>query len=194
MAKRRKKKKVRQTTGTDFIMVDVDNPMFSADHAESSGNPKRIRAVMNARESPIAWMYAHKEQTGITEAQVAAAGRFRRLYETAGGAGVGSIDYMREPVDGSGITDPIGDRMMDAARELVGVNARLGPAGYRLVEQVCGQCLFISQLTPRRREQNKLSGKLKNSLHSLATFWGLQTPSTQSYRKACWNHQRLGGR
>lgn len=183
---RKKRKKVRQkpAAGTGFVMVDVDNPMFSADHAESTGNPKRIQALQNVRESPITWMYAHKEQTGVTEAQVAAAGRFRRLYETAGGAGVGSIDYLREPVDGGGVTDPIGDHMMDAANRLKDVSTRLGPAGYDLVEKVCGQCLFISQLTPRRREQDTLSKRLKECLDSLATYWGFQTPPTRSYRKS----------
>ncbi len=182
--KKRRTKKTAKPIGTGFVMVEVDNPHFSTDHAESTGNPKRIRALQNARESPITWMYVHHKQTGVTEAQVRAAGKFRSLYETAGGAGVGSFDYTREPVDGGGVTDPLNDRMVDAAKELAGVATRLGPAGYDLVEKVCGQCIFISQLDPRRRTQNKLSENMKDCLDSLAIFWGFQTPKVRSYRHA----------
>ncbi|MDV4155250.1 hypothetical protein [Rhizobium brockwellii] len=43
----------------------------------------------------------------INEAQLAAAKRFRALYEAMGGAGAGSFDYSREPVDGGGMREAL---------------------------------------------------------------------------------------
>ncbi|WP_206615942.1 hypothetical protein [Rhizobium sp. WSM1325] len=50
----------------------------------------------------------------INEAQLAAATRFRSLYEAMGGAGTGSFDYSREPVDGGGSREPLTEQQIRA--------------------------------------------------------------------------------
>ena len=59
--------------------VTVENPYFSRVHAGDATNPRKISAVVNIRESAIT-MLASPNQ--IDAAQVAAANRFRALWET----------------------------------------------------------------------------------------------------------------
>lgn len=179
-----KQKQKKPETPTGFVIVDIDNPYFNSSHHGSESQHKRTQALYNPRESPIAWMYAHREQTGVTEAQVAAAHEFRKLYETARGVGIRSMDYEKTPVDGGKMGDILTDRQVDASNELAAAHCRIGSHGYQLVEQVCGQCIFIRQLAARRSAQNKLSQHLKESLETLAVFWGLQRLRTRTYRRA----------
>lgn len=171
-----KQKKKKQSTPTGFIMEEVENPFYYG----AGNQQKRIKVVYNPRESPIAWMYAHRKRTGITQEQVLAANKFRKLYEAAQGVGVGSMDYTKEPVDGGGFPDVLTDRQARAAKELAQASARLGMEGYQLVEQVCGQCAFIHQLAAARRAQDRMSKNLKDSLESLALYWGYQRLPTRA--------------
>lgn len=174
----RKSKKTKPHPPVNFIMVDVDNPEYSRDHDGASGNPKKIRAAFNSKESPVMWMHA---RNWVTDSQAMAATEFRRLYEMCGGAGARAIDFTKEPVDGGGYIDPISDRRMDAAKELMQVQHRLGRSGYDLVERVCGQLFFIKQVAAQyrnsssKRYETKLANQLKDCLDVLAIDWGYQT-------------------
>lgn len=176
MTKPKQKRQPKQKLPNGFVMEEVDNPFYYG----AGNQQKRIKVVYNPRESPIAWMYAHRKRTGVTEGHLLAANHFRKLYETAQGFGVGSMDYTKEPVDGGGFPDILTDRQARAAKKLAEANHKLGMAGYQLVEQVCGQCAFIHQLSQKRRTQDRMSRHLKESLESLAIFWGYQRLPTRA--------------
>jgi len=113
--------------------VTVENPYFSRVHAGDATNPRKISAVVNIRESAIT-MLASRNQ--IDAAQVAAATRFRALWEAMGGKGASAVDYGREYVDGGKARDPITIRQMNAADELRRAHRKLGDQGYWLVSRI----------------------------------------------------------
>lgn len=168
MAKRKPRMKPKPIDdGTVATMVD--NPYFSGAHAEGASNPRKTMARLSMRESPVVWMHCHGR---IDDAQLQAASRFRGLYERTGGSGVKAMDTTKEPVQGGIMTDGLTDAKMDAAKELVAVRRRLGPVGYELVEAVCGQCLWLRELFPARRTQDRQADRLRDCLDALALFWG----------------------
>jgi hypothetical protein len=101
----------------------VENPFYSRAHPADSTNPRTIPAMMNIRESAITTLAAR----GVLDAaQVAAATRFRALWEAIGGKGASAIDYGREHVDGGKARDPITERQVNAGKELARCRALLG--------------------------------------------------------------------
>ncbi|WP_312038604.1 hypothetical protein [Rhizobium croatiense] len=69
---------------------------------------------------------------------MAAATRFRALWEAMGGKGAGVIDYSKEHVDGGKGRDPITERQANAGKELAKCRELLGVRLYGLVSAVCG--------------------------------------------------------
>lgn len=66
----------------------VENPYFSRAHPADSKNPRSIPAMVNVRESAITTLASR----GVLDAaQVAAADRFRALFEAMGGKGAGAL-------------------------------------------------------------------------------------------------------
>lgn len=177
----RKKAEAPVTLPGVMFIDNVENPNFQRGYAESATNPKTISAAYNARESPIAWMLVHER---VNAAQAKAASIFRRNYEMAGGAGAKAIDYTKEPVDGGGFPDILTDRQAEAAKELGRARAALGFSGYELVEQVCGQCLWINQIEATKWRQLQAANNLRDCLDVLADFWGVQRRPIRAYRKA----------
>lgn len=163
------------------IAVEVDDPYFNASHAESRGNTRKTTAMVNARESPALWMYTHNN---IDTAQFEAAKHFRKLYETAQGTGIQSQDFMKEPVDGGYMPEPLTDRRQRAAKELAAAHNVLGRAGYLLVESVCAHCMEVAQLYSTDWARKRERRNLKDSLDRLASFWGFKTRRGVYYRDA----------
>lgn len=166
--------KVSSTLGighskADVRMVEIDNPHFSRTHTGSPGNPKTITAAINLRESPIAMMAAKGH---LETHQVEAAIKFRRLWETLGGAGAGSSDYAKEPVDGGGARDPITDHQIDAGLELKACSLVIGRRAYDIVEKVAGEGRTITELGSSHRERTTLADYLRNALEDLSEHWG----------------------
>lgn len=182
MTKRKKQHKtVRVNHFIEFGEVTVENPMFSYDHPEGPGNVRNIPAITNVRESPLAFMYCNKDRhgnRGIDEAQLAAGSYFRELYETTAGATIQAIDTTKEPVDGGKISDGLTDKRFRAAKELEAARLKLGDTGYRLVEQVCGECKWLNQIEPTKHYQRLASDRLKDCLETLAIFWGMASVNT----------------
>ena len=171
--KRRIKKTAPKIGGEPVLqIVDVDNPTYSREHDGAKGNPKRISAAMNLRESPIAMMAARGH---LEEHQVQAAVRFRRLWETLGGKGAGSFDYSREPVDGGGPREPITDRQIDAGLRLKECQTYIGRRAFIIVEKVAGEGRSIAELGATHRERTTLADYLKDALDDLASLWGYRT-------------------
>lgn len=155
------------------IRHDIPNPSHNPRYGEGSGNPKCVSGAMNLRESPIAMMYA---KGALDQAQLQAANRFRRLWETCGGKGAGSFDYTREQVDGGGPREPITDQRMDAGKQLKAAEEHLGRRPYAIVAKVAGEGVAVSTLGSTHREKTTLADYLKDALTDLACLWGYRSP------------------
>lgn len=153
----------------------VENPMFSRSHVEGKqGNIRMVTVITNVRESGIATLAAK----GLLDmSQVAAADKFRQLWETMGGAGAGAIDYTREHVDGGPAREPITERQAAAGRELARVRGTdkvpgLGKHGFELVTMIAGQRNSLHELYTTRRERDTAADMLRVYLTQLAVMWG----------------------
>jgi hypothetical protein len=155
--------------------VTVDNPYFSRAHAGAATNPRTIPAVVNIRESAITMLASRNR---IDAAQVAAATKFRALFEAMGGKGASAIDYGREHVDGGKRADPISERQMAAADELRRTRQALGNQGYWLVSRICGEGFSLHEVVrPGSSKRAKLAAAndLRACLDTLAELWGIAT-------------------
>lgn len=156
----------------DIKMVEIDNPHYSAAHAGMPGNPKTTTAALNVGESPITWL----ADRGVLEGHhVMAANKFRRLWEKLGGAGAGSFDYSREPVDGGGARESIIDAQIDAGRTLADCESVIGKRHYRIIQMVACEGMKISDFSKTQREKTTNSDYLRNALEDLADHWGMRT-------------------
>lgn len=149
--------------------VYVDNPFYSKAHDGEGTNPVKIKAQLNIRESAIVTLASRKH---INESQLAAATRFRALWESIGGAGAGAFDYSREPVDGGGAREPLTERQIIAAHELKRAQLVLGNRAYDIMSKIAGQGHSIQELASTHRERTTLTDYLKDGLDELAREWG----------------------
>lgn len=151
--------------------VVVDNPFYSRAHSGDSTNPRKINAVVNIQESAITMLASRNR---IDAAQVAAADKFRALWEAMGGKGAGAIDYGRDHVDGGKIADPISERQMNAADELRRAHRALGGQGYWLVCRICGEGFSLHEVVQKGSKRGKLAAAndLRAHLDILASMWG----------------------
>lgn len=174
MAASRKIKSKPSLIGGEPILhvVTIDDPNYAPAHEGAKANPRKSTAVMNLRESPIAMMAARGH---LAEHQVRAAVHFRRLWETLGGAGAGSFDYSREPVDGGGHREPITDSQIDAGLRLKQCQQHIGQRAFAVVEKVAGEGVSVSDLGTNHRERTTLADYLKHALEDLAELWGYKS-------------------
>ena len=174
---RRKKKQQKPETeqtrpAVDFIMVDVDNPMYSPDHQESSSNPRRTQAPFNMNESYAGFLYSRK---AIPESDWKAALRITRAYESMGGAGAKAIDYEYEHVDGGQIARTITDKHLFASETLKEAHNALGPEGYDLTLKFAAMGLRPREVAQKEARQVYYRERFKECLDTLAVLWGLKT-------------------
>ncbi|MDW9618322.1 hypothetical protein GOB49_13605 [Sinorhizobium meliloti] len=158
---------------TKLRPVEVPNPYFSRAHPPGPTNPRRIPAVVNVRESAVTTLASR----GVLDAaQVAAADRFRTLYEAIGGKGAGAIDYGREHVDGGKAREPITERQITAGKELARCRALLGMRIYGLVSAVAGQGYALHEVVGNdKRARLTAADMLRMGLDDLAAMWKLAT-------------------
>ena len=154
------------------VAIQIDNPLYNAAHSGEAWNPKVITAAFNMHESSISRM-AHKRI--LSADQVAAAGRFRMLWERLGGAGAGSMDYTKEPVDGGGSREPISDGQIDAGRKLKEIRDLLGIVDYDIVSKIAGQGLDINDIASTHRQRLTVADRLKSALDILSAHFGYKT-------------------
>ena len=170
----KKRKSLIGNLQADVVGGEIDNPHYSRAHAGMAGNPKSIPVSINMRESPAAlWYYGRSKS--IDDAEYAAAGRFRRIWERAAGRGPGGVDHSQERVDGGQRAAPISDGTLDAAKKLEEIRTLLGPEGYHLVEKTCGECLFTKDLYPKDGDQRKYARLTREMLGELAVHFGFKT-------------------
>lgn len=172
MAKKKKKVVSKPVQGVGFVMVDVENPNYNPAHEGKAGNPTKITAAYNPKESPAAW---YKSKGIIQAHEYQAASMFRQLYERCGGSGVKAFDYTKDPVDGGNVSDGITEGRMDAAKKLSDAHKKLGRSGYLLVESVCGQGCWMKDIHPDQYMQRKQMGVLRGCLDELAALWGFKS-------------------
>lgn len=168
----------------DIKSATIDNPDFSRDHVEDKyGNYRTIQANINVKEGAISVLAA---RGALDAAQVAAADRFRKLWEQLGGAGAGAMDYTKEPVDGGGSVDPISLRQLAAGMELKtasdALQAKYGIYAYKLVGYVAGEGHNLTELTETRRQRDTMTDNLRMYLDLLAELWGYRNSAQRSPR------------
>lgn len=167
MARARKKTKPAPDTAS------VENPNWSRAYDGDRTNPRFVTVPFNHRESAISLLAA---KGAIDPAQMAAADRFRAIWEALGGAGAGALDYSREPVDGGGASEPITERQLTAGKELKRAAEALrtshGEYAYRLVTYVAGEGRSIHELTETRRQRDTMTDNLRAYLDVLSDIWG----------------------
>lgn len=178
MSKTRKPKK---PSDQGMAFATVENPNWSRAHDGEKTNPRFITVPFNHKESAVSTLAA---KGAIDPAQLAAAVRFRSLWEAVGGAGAKAMDYTREPVDGGGAVDPISMKQLTAGSELKRASDALlkahGLYAYRLVSYIAGEGRSIHEMTETRRQRDTMTDMLRLYLDVLAELWGYG--SSQSFR------------
>ncbi|MDK1385111.1 hypothetical protein QN224_06785 [Sinorhizobium sp. 8-89] len=153
--------------------TEVPNPYFSRAHPADAANPRTIPAMVNVRESAIVTLASRGQ---IDPAQLAAANRFRALFEAMGGKGAGAIDYSREHVDGGKAREPITERQMNAGRELARCRDLLGARLYGLVSAVAGEGRSLHEVAGKEKRKRLVAADmLRMGLDDLAAMWRLAT-------------------
>jgi hypothetical protein len=152
------------------VLHEVDNPLHNPAHDGETWNPKRIQSAMNLRESALVTLEQRKL---IDPAQVKAGERFRIIWEALGGAGAGSFDYSREPVDGGGPRSALSDRQIQAGIDLADCRSVLG-IGYDIMVKVAGEGRSVTELTKSKNLQRAYIEMLKQGLTALAVHFGYQ--------------------
>lgn len=160
----------------EIIERDIENPMWSRSYDGVKSNPRYIRGQVNTLESPISYLAS---KGALNPAQVAAADRFRRMFEKVGGAGARAIDYSRPNVDGGNIADPINPNQLDAGLQLAAAHdalaATYGRYAWLLVSYICGEGRHIRELTTTRRQHDTMLDNLRAYLDCLSEHWQMAT-------------------
>jgi len=177
MAKRGRKAKMAPVTLAAIghrqaqpTLSEIDNPLHNPAHDGEAWNPKKITGLKNMRESALVTL----EQRGaLDEAQTAAGNRFRAIWEALGGAGAGSFDYSREPVDGGGPRSALSDRQIQAGIDLADCRRVLG-IGYDIMVKVAGEGRAVAELTESKNLQRAYIEILKQGLTALAVHFGYE--------------------
>lgn len=162
----------------------IENPLWATRFYNDTVTPRWIPAMMNFKESAIS-LLASK---GVLVAhQVAAADRFRQLYEDVGGAGAKALDYTKEPVDGGGRTDPISVVQLTAGLELKRASSvlrrRYGDEAHKLVIAIAGEGKSIHDFCQTRRQRDTMTDNLRTYLDCLAELWGYAARRLQRHRE-----------
>ncbi|NTG48595.1 hypothetical protein G6M04_14475 [Agrobacterium rhizogenes] len=155
---------------TQPVLHEVDNPLHNPAHDGEAWNPKRILSAINLKESALVTLEQRKL---INPAQVRAAERFRVIWEALGGAGAGSFDYTREPVDGGGPRSALSDRQIQAGIDLADCRRVLG-IGYDIMVKVAGEGRAVTELTQSKNLQRAYIEMLKQGMTALAIHFGYE--------------------
>jgi hypothetical protein len=151
---------------------EVENPFWNRPQDGETTNPRKITAIRNIKESPIALMAAKKQ---LDSYHLEAASKFRSAYEALVGSGAGSFDYSREPVDGGGARDPITERQLVAGHTLKEARQLLGVRAYAVVSKVAGEGVYIKDMASTHKERVTIGEYLRHALSDLAELWGYKT-------------------
>jgi len=177
MAKRKRKTKIGNFDLTAVghgqakpELSEVDNPLYNGAHDGETWNPRKVLAVRNMKESALVVL---EQRNLIDQAQAKAGERFRRIWEALGGAGAGSFDYSREPVDGGGPRSALSDRQIQAGIDLADCRRVLG-IGYDVMVKIAGEGRAVSEMAESKNLQRAYIEMLKQGLTALAVHFGYE--------------------
>jgi hypothetical protein len=177
MAKRGRKTKIGTISlaaighrQTKPVLHEVDNPLHNPAHDGETWNPKRIVSAVNLKESALVTL---EQRNLIDKAQVKAGDKFRSIWEALGGAGAGSFDYSREPVDGGGPRSALSDQQIQAGIDLADCRRVLG-IGYDIMVKVAGEGRAVAEMTQSKNLQRAYIEMLKQGLTALAVHFGYE--------------------
>lgn len=154
---------------TDEQVVDIDNPFYQRQYRDCVANPKKVGAIINAADNPIAIMH---KKGHITDAQKRAADKFYQCYIVSLGSSNMGLDYRRQKVDGGRFGSHAMIKPIAAKQELLHAKSVLGVVWYDLVVMVAGQGVPIARGFKNKREQNIQAHNLRECLNVLAELWG----------------------
>lgn len=158
----------------EIVEVEIDNPWHDGSKPESLGNPRRDRQYVNMRESIAAYWY-YTSPPLIDQAEYMAATRFRKLWEQYCGTGARAIDYSAPVVDGGRLIDPQSDKRLDADTKLQEIRRVIGPDGYSLVRQLCGECQDARSIFATSWQRKSGTRRCRQMLTRMAEYWGYKT-------------------
>jgi hypothetical protein len=149
----------------ELAETEVDNPFFSTDHPEGAGNPRKVRAFVNVRESALIEL---ANRGALNPHQLRAGFRFGKTWEIMEGVHGGSFgDYVDSRYQPS-----ISDDVVEAGRELKRCRQLLGRHLYWLVEEVCGKGNSLPALFPVKRQRLTAADNLRTALDDMAVAYG----------------------
>ena len=159
----------QQEGRVELAKKDVENPF----------DPGSYETVtVNVRESTLATMVARGQ---IDDAQFRAGDYIRSRYERSR-IGSQAFDPSHEPVDVSGVSDPIPARVLLATKDIVAMQNHVGPLVWRVLEGVCGQGFTITEMASKIYGTNKETDKtfvgrlLREGLDQIAALLGFASP------------------
>ena len=160
----------------ELVTDMVQNPDWRVAHDGEKAFPRQVAAVRNVRESGVSLLAS---KGALNAAQVAAADRFRKLFEAMGASGARAIDFTREAVDGGRIPDPISNRSIEAGQTLAEAHKVIkkthGVYAWSLLGYICGEGRSVHDLTRTRRQRDTMTDLLRMYLDVLAVHWDFQT-------------------
>jgi hypothetical protein len=142
--KRRRKKRVKSAPQA-IPTIDVPNPLYQPGHPAEL---ERVTVVRALRDDPLGRLHARRQ---IDDAQFRAGREWQDTYESTCIGKIGSIDFMKEPVDGTPRrTEPITDRTQAAARKLARWDRILGLDGCAIIRDILITGMTMEQIARRR--------------------------------------------
>jgi hypothetical protein len=189
-------KLVSKTVVADREERDVERARLAASREPGFAGMREVQysvedgeaKVRNARETAAMHLASHKR---LTEEQVKAADKFRELYEQAAIGGIRAFNSDAVIVDTSGGSDPLTERVMNAARELkkVALSPNVGLVGYRLLVRMTCRCDGVEALAKERAVARRNEGvalfaeraasgyvveRFREALDGLVRLWGIE--------------------
>jgi len=148
----------------------VPNPYHNPRYPNDSSNPRTITVAV--RRSAVQTLSARGM---LAYHQELAARRFEHIFEIAEIGSLHAADPGRLVVDGGRRGDPIGDRQIDAVRELAAIRHLLGKSCFAVVSNICGRGHDLGACGLGTDKQARLAAAavLRFCLSDLADHWGL---------------------
>lgn len=142
---------------------------------------RRYKAKVNVRENAI----DHMASRGRVDAtQVAAANRFRRMWELAAIGGARGIDFTRVGGHSGKVGDPLTDELVRAGRDLAQIFRVLGLVRSRIVVSIVGEGKHIEEvarswagtggIVSGSRAEGYITGTLIDAIDELIRHWGME--------------------
>jgi hypothetical protein len=179
-AKRVIAEKVHDRRSADLPINSSVAVVIVADPYSKDG--EKIEVLRSIRNDPLGDM---NSRGLLDDAQYLAGRKWQKLHECSTIGVIQAIDPAKEAVDGGVMRDFLTDRQIDAFKELQISYEALGSYGGKLVFQILGEGLSVSEASYRwgysgAREINYFSRRFRECLETLAIHWGYAQPKRRA--------------